>query len=188
MGLRSYSILPSVPLHWDAKKLQKERRKVDDEQLKMPEKKGNQLVNTIGDKKGVASMKLAVKMNVDRSFVSRIAREAVRTYKISLGQSWTEAKKGVWKEKGAATPISSPTSVVMDVLLSHNFILSWFFFFWGGGVLKQEINKGGWDPKLKRFWEVLGSVWSILAGMSSTSKAWCWRRGPTWGWLRTPCS
>ena len=60
---------------------------MDDEQLKMPEKKGNQLVNTIGDKKGVASMKLAVKMNADRSFVSRIAREAVRTYKISLGQS-----------------------------------------------------------------------------------------------------
>ena len=50
----------------------------------MPEKKRNQLVKTIWDKKGVASMQLAEKMNADkyRSFVGRIVREAaVRTFK-----------------------------------------------------------------------------------------------------------
>ena len=44
--------------------------------VQMPEKKRNQLVKTIWDKKGVTSMKLAEKMNADRSFVDRIVREA----------------------------------------------------------------------------------------------------------------
>ena len=49
----------------------------------MPEKKRNQLVNlTICDNKGVTSVKLAEKMNADRSFVGRFVREAAdRTYK-----------------------------------------------------------------------------------------------------------
>ena len=45
-------------------------------------KKRNQLVKTIGDRKGVTSMKVAEKMNADRSLVGRIVREAAfRTYK-----------------------------------------------------------------------------------------------------------
>ena len=49
--------------------------------VQMPEKKRNQLVKTIWDKKGVTSMKLAEKMNADRSFVDKIVREAaVETY------------------------------------------------------------------------------------------------------------
>ena len=41
-----------------------------------------QLVKTVCDKKGVVSMTLAANMNVDRSFVGRIVREAgVTTYK-----------------------------------------------------------------------------------------------------------
>ena len=47
----------------------------------MPEKKSNQLVKTICDKKGVISMKLAAKMNAERHFAGRIVKEAaVRTY------------------------------------------------------------------------------------------------------------
>ena len=42
----------------------------------MTEKKRNQLVKTIWDKKGVTSMKLAEKMKADRSWVDRIVREA----------------------------------------------------------------------------------------------------------------
>ena len=49
--------------------------------VQMPEKKRNQLVKTIWDKKGVTSMKLAEKMNADRSLVNRIVWEAaVKTY------------------------------------------------------------------------------------------------------------
>ena len=49
--------------------------------VQMPEKKRNRLVKTIWDKKGVTSMKLAEKMNADRSFADRIVREAaVKTY------------------------------------------------------------------------------------------------------------
>ena len=39
--------------------------------VQMPEKKRNQLVKTICDKKGVTSMKLDGKMNADRPFVGR---------------------------------------------------------------------------------------------------------------------
>ena len=47
----------------------------------MPEKKRNQLVKTILDKKGVTSMTLAEKIIAERSFVDRLVREApVRTY------------------------------------------------------------------------------------------------------------
>ena len=60
--------------------------------VQMPEKKRNQLVKTIWDKKGVTSMKLDGKMNADRSLVDRIVREAtVKTYTrirpTELGQS-----------------------------------------------------------------------------------------------------
>ena len=48
------------------------------------------------------------------------------------------------------------------------------------GVLKQEVDKGGWDPKMKTFWEErIGKHLSELAGMSS--EAWCRPRRPTWG-------
>ena len=44
--------------------------------MKIPEKKRNQLVEPVCDKNAVNSMKLAAKMNVDRSFVGRIVKKA----------------------------------------------------------------------------------------------------------------
>ena len=89
--------------------------------VQMPEKKRNQLVKTIRDKKGVTSMKLAGKMNADRSFVDRIVREAVvKTYtRITppeLGQSWNRGKRWIVERTRAEMPILSPTGVEMDPL------------------------------------------------------------------------
>ena len=65
MGLPR-TAMPSVPMHRDKKTA---KRKVEREHrvVQMPEKKRNQLVKTIWDKKGVTSMKLAEKMNADSS-------------------------------------------------------------------------------------------------------------------------
>ena len=69
-------------MHRD-KKTAKGKAESGQRAVQMPEKKRNQLVQTIWDKKGVTSVKLAEKMimSADRSFVDRIVREAaVRTY------------------------------------------------------------------------------------------------------------
>ena len=87
--------------------------------VKMPEKKSDQLVKTICDKKGVTSMKLAAKMNAERSFAGRIAREAaVRTYKRTRCPEFRpeleqRQKRGCGKDKGRNTHFD-PTCVEMD--------------------------------------------------------------------------
>ena len=87
--------------------------------VQMPEKKRNQLVKTIWDKKGVTSMKVAEKMNADRSFVLRGRLLLGHTREpdvLSLGQSWNRGKIGIVERTRAETPILSPTGVEMDPL------------------------------------------------------------------------
>ena len=191
--------------------------------VKMPEKKRNQLVKTICHNKGVTSVKLAEKMNADRSFVGRFVREAtVRTYKRirrpQLKPRLEQRQKTECGKNKAETPILCHTGREMDPLAFPQ--LHPIEDFWV--LLKQEVDKDGWNPKMKtfwqvlslpyltkpsgetlwkmslvflyllikclqsqqpRFWEGLGSVFTILAGMPS--EAWSCRRRPTRESLRT---
>ena len=88
----------------------------------MPEKKRNQLIKAICDKKGVTSMELAAELNVDRSrSVGRIVREAavMTTKRIRSPEFIPELeqrqKRACRKDKGRIS-ILSPTGVEVDPL------------------------------------------------------------------------
>ena len=59
-GIAKGHHLPSVPMH-RGKQTAKRKAESGRRSVKMPEKKSNQLVKTICDKKGVTSMKLAAR-------------------------------------------------------------------------------------------------------------------------------
>ena len=91
--------------------------------VQIPEKTRSQLVKTIWDKKGVTSMKLAEKMNADRSFVDRIVREAAvrtsrdkRIRRPELRPELKRGKRGIVERTMAEMPILSPSDVEMDPL------------------------------------------------------------------------
>ena len=97
----------------ETRKTAKRKAESGRQAVQMPQKKRIQLVKTIWDKKKVTSMKLAEKMNADRSFVDRIVREAaVRTYmriwRPEFRPELEQAKERLWKGQGQKCPFWAP--------------------------------------------------------------------------------
>ena len=99
----------------------------------MFEKKSNQLIKTISDKKRVTSkITGSAQMIVDRFFVSRILREAdVKRYArgsevLSLSQNWNKGRRGYGKRAMAKTSnlICVSPAKRWALLLSRNFVFS----------------------------------------------------------------
>ena len=136
----------------------------------MPGKKRNLLIKAVWGKKRVTSMnlKLVATINVDRSSVNMVLRDAscmryniLSDQKLSPAWGWNRGRRGHVEKTMHMAENVQVTAAVWPAGCSggpscclKNFLFSRIF----GGVLKQKVDKGDRDPQMKRFREGLGSV------------------------------
>ena len=158
--------------------------------VQMTEKKRNQLVKTIWDKKVVTSMKLAEKMNAERSLVDRIVREAaVKTYTSIRHPEFRPELEQRPRQKMDCGKEKSRNAHFEPYRRREGPSCCPVTSSYRGNLGCPQA--GGWQRRLGSENEQglrrrIRKCLMILAEMSS--EPWFQRRRPTWGWLRTPSS